>query len=201
MNILRLIVAAALLPLAVQLPPASRAADQPSSAPKPLFDMRGTASLPASGVAPTSAQVTVTRSPDPATPGLVVTIQPGKEGYPGLTLKPPGGLWNLSAFGRVEARVVNTEGHPAVVGEFRAEGAARTITVYNHLDVQPATPSEWTHPPFTYHAEDGRYFARGATDDKGPALVALGSGMGAAGVFVAAMLAGMVLHDKFLVQR
>ena len=35
----------------------------------------------------------------------------------------------------------------------------------------------------------------------GPALVALGSGMGAAGVFVAAMLAGMVLHDKFLVQR
>jgi uncharacterized membrane protein YedE/YeeE len=32
----------------------------------------------------------------------------------------------------------------------------------------------------------------------GPALVALGSGMGAAGVFVAAMLAGMVLHDRFL---
>jgi uncharacterized membrane protein YedE/YeeE len=32
----------------------------------------------------------------------------------------------------------------------------------------------------------------------GPAVVALGSGMGAAGVFVAAMLAGMVLHDRFL---
>ena len=32
----------------------------------------------------------------------------------------------------------------------------------------------------------------------GPALVALGNGMGAAGVFVAAMLVGMVLHDKFL---
>ena len=32
----------------------------------------------------------------------------------------------------------------------------------------------------------------------GPALVELGSGMGAAGVFVAAMLAGMVLHDKLL---
>ena len=32
----------------------------------------------------------------------------------------------------------------------------------------------------------------------GPALVALGSGMGAAGIFVAAMLAGMVLHDKLL---
>ena len=32
----------------------------------------------------------------------------------------------------------------------------------------------------------------------GPALVALGSGMGAAGIFVAAMLVGMVVHDKFL---
>ena len=35
----------------------------------------------------------------------------------------------------------------------------------------------------------------------GPALVALGGGMGAAAVFVAAMLVGMVVHDKFLVQR
>jgi len=34
----------------------------------------------------------------------------------------------------------------------------------------------------------------------GPALVALGSGMGAAGIFVAAMLAGMVVHDKFMVK-
>ena len=30
----------------------------------------------------------------------------------------------------------------------------------------------------------------------GPALVALGSGMGEAGIFVLAMLAGMLLHDK-----
>lgn len=35
----------------------------------------------------------------------------------------------------------------------------------------------------------------------GPALVALGSGMGSAGIFVAAMLAGMVIHDKFLGPR
>jgi uncharacterized protein len=32
----------------------------------------------------------------------------------------------------------------------------------------------------------------------GPALVALGGGMGEAGVFVAAMLVGMVVHDKLL---
>ena len=35
----------------------------------------------------------------------------------------------------------------------------------------------------------------------GPALVALGSGMGSAGIFVAAMLVGMVVHDKFLAPR
>jgi len=35
----------------------------------------------------------------------------------------------------------------------------------------------------------------------GPALVALGSGMGSAVVFVVAMLAGMVLHDRFLPVR
>jgi len=35
----------------------------------------------------------------------------------------------------------------------------------------------------------------------GPALVALGSGLGAAGIFVAAMLVGMVLHDRWLAPR
>ena len=35
----------------------------------------------------------------------------------------------------------------------------------------------------------------------GPALVALGSGMGEAGIFVAAMLVGMVAHDKLLARR
>jgi uncharacterized protein len=35
----------------------------------------------------------------------------------------------------------------------------------------------------------------------GPALVALGSGMTEAGVFVVAMLAGMALHDRYLARR
>jgi uncharacterized membrane protein YedE/YeeE len=35
----------------------------------------------------------------------------------------------------------------------------------------------------------------------GPALVALGGGMGSAGVFVAAMLVGMVVHDRFLAKQ
>jgi uncharacterized membrane protein YedE/YeeE len=35
----------------------------------------------------------------------------------------------------------------------------------------------------------------------GPALVALGSGLGSAAMFVAAMLAGMLLHDRFLAKQ
>ena len=35
----------------------------------------------------------------------------------------------------------------------------------------------------------------------GPTLVALGSGMGAAALFVAAMLVGMVLYDRFLARQ
>jgi hypothetical protein len=55
---------------------------------------------------PSSEQVTVTRSQDPAAPGLIVTIQPGKDEYPGVTLK-PAAPWDLSAFGHIEARVTN----------------------------------------------------------------------------------------------
>jgi uncharacterized membrane protein YedE/YeeE len=35
----------------------------------------------------------------------------------------------------------------------------------------------------------------------GPALVALGSGLDSAAIFIAAMLAGMLLHDRFLVKK
>ena len=35
----------------------------------------------------------------------------------------------------------------------------------------------------------------------GPAIVALGSGMGSAALFVVAMLVGMALHDKLLARR
>ena len=56
-------------------------------------------------IAPTSEQVTVT-------PGIAVTIRPGKEGYPGIKLAPKDGTWDLSAFGHVEARVVNTGAKP-----------------------------------------------------------------------------------------
>ena len=57
---------------------------------------------------PSSDQVAIAPSAVPAAPGLVVTVQPGKKRYPGVNLKPEGAdRWDLSAFGHVEARVVN----------------------------------------------------------------------------------------------
>jgi acetylornithine deacetylase/succinyl-diaminopimelate desuccinylase-like protein len=71
------------------------------------------------------------------------------------------------------AEIVETGGHPMVLGEFIVSGRAPTITVYNHLDVQPATPEEWTNPPFSFVKDGDCYRGRGTTDDKGPALTVL----------------------------
>lgn len=69
--------------------------------------------------------------------------------------------------------IIETGGYPLVVGRLGHDPGLPTVTVYNHLDVQPAEPAEWRTPPFTFTREGDRYFARGATDDKGPALAAL----------------------------
>ncbi|MEO7667817.1 MAG: M20/M25/M40 family metallo-hydrolase, partial [Polyangia bacterium] len=69
--------------------------------------------------------------------------------------------------------VIDTGGFPLVVGRVLRDPAFPTVTIYNHLDVQPADAAEWQTPPFTFTRQGDRYFARGATDDKGPALAAL----------------------------
>jgi acetylornithine deacetylase/succinyl-diaminopimelate desuccinylase-like protein len=73
-----------------------------------------------------------------------------------------------------EARVIPTPGHPIVHGTFRGDPAWPTVTLYNHLDVQPAERGDgWNTDPFTFTQRNGTYYGRGATDDKGPALSAL----------------------------
>jgi acetylornithine deacetylase/succinyl-diaminopimelate desuccinylase-like protein len=71
------------------------------------------------------------------------------------------------------AEVVQTPGNPVVFGRIETGADHPTVTIYNHLDVQPADPSEWRRHPFTFFKEDGRYEGRGTTDDKGPALTAM----------------------------
>jgi len=72
-----------------------------------------------------------------------------------------------------EAEVIETPGNPVVLGKLRAKPDDPTVTIYNHIDVQPADASEWHKAPFTFYKHDGIYEGRGTTDDKGPALTAL----------------------------
>jgi acetylornithine deacetylase/succinyl-diaminopimelate desuccinylase-like protein len=72
-----------------------------------------------------------------------------------------------------EATIVETGGYPIVSGGWTTGAHHPTVTVYNHLDVQPAQEPEWKQEPFAFKKEDGLYHGRGATDDKGPALAAM----------------------------
>src|SRR5260370_256361 len=74
-----------------------------------------------------------------------------------------------------KAEILETDGSPLVHGRFDGDRKAPTVTIYNHLDVQPASreTEPWETDPFIFTPRGDRYFGRGTTDDKGPALTAL----------------------------
>jgi acetylornithine deacetylase/succinyl-diaminopimelate desuccinylase-like protein len=69
----------------------------------------------------------------------------------------------------LSVEIVDTPGHPVVLGEWRGAGdGAPTLLIYGHYDVQPPEPlDEWSSPAFEPEIRDGRIYARGAADDKG----------------------------------
>ncbi len=69
----------------------------------------------------------------------------------------------------IPSRLLSTPGFPVVYGELKNPSAKRTLLIYGHYDVQPPDPlEEWVSPPFTPTFRDGRLYARGAGDNKGP---------------------------------
>ncbi|MBR5251159.1 MAG: Sapep family Mn(2+)-dependent dipeptidase [Clostridia bacterium] len=48
----------------------------------------------------------------------------------------------------------------------------QVVSAFGHLDVVPVTDG-WTTPPFTPTIRDGKLYARGASDDKGPMIACL----------------------------
>jgi acetylornithine deacetylase/succinyl-diaminopimelate desuccinylase-like protein len=74
-----------------------------------------------------------------------------------------------------EAKIIETDGHPLIHGRFTSSDNYPTLTVYNHMDVQPASreTEPWDTDPFVFTKKGDRYFGRGTTDDKGPALSAM----------------------------
>lgn len=64
-------------------------------------------------------------------------------------------------------KTFNDEGYAGVI-EY---GEGDPIAVLCHLDVVP-TGNNWKYPPFSATIEDGKIYARGAMDDKGPTMAA-----------------------------
>ena len=92
----------------------------------------------------------------------------------------------------IEARLLEGSGPPAIFGEMKTPGAARTIGFYAHYDGQPVEPSKWATDPFKPTLRDKpleaggrgmpfpkagarfdpewRLYARSASDDKAPII-------------------------------
>jgi acetylornithine deacetylase/succinyl-diaminopimelate desuccinylase-like protein len=53
-----------------------------------------------------------------------------------------------------------------VIARLKGDGSLPPLLLYNHLDVVPAEPQHWTHPPFGGDVADGFVWGRGALDMK-----------------------------------
>ena len=75
----------------------------------------------------------------------------------------------MALLGKVSAdvRLLATGGFPVVYGGVPGR-SARTLSLYDHYDVQPPDPLElWDSDPFAADVRDGRIWARGVADNKG----------------------------------
>lgn len=79
----------------------------------------------------------------------------------------------LREMGMPHVEIWETDGHPAVYGEWAVADDQPTVLIYGHVDVQPVDPEAlWETPPFEPTVRDGRLYARGACDDKGNVWIA-----------------------------
>ncbi len=102
--------------------------------------------------------------------------------------------WLARQLAFAHGRVIETDGHPVVRGEWLAAAGAPTILVYGHYDVQPTGEvAEWITPPFELHTGGDIARGRGVTDDKGPVFIVLKT----AQAFLA-QEGGLPLNVKFL---
>jgi acetylornithine deacetylase/succinyl-diaminopimelate desuccinylase-like protein len=102
--------------------------------------------------------------------------------------------WVAGQLGFAGGRVVQTAGHPVVLGEWLGAPGAPTVLVYGHFDVQPTGDlAEWRTPPFELTVDGDIVRGRGATDDKGPVYIVLKT----AQAFVE-QEGGLPLNVKFL---
>jgi len=67
--------------------------------------------------------------------------------------------------------VVSTPRHPIILATRGGSPSWPHVIIYGHYDVQPADPLNlWTSAPFEPQIRNGRLYARGAADNKGPLM-------------------------------
>ena len=102
----------------------------------------------------------------------------------------------LASAGPLTVQTMATPGASIVYAEWLGAPGAPTALIYGHYDVQPADPIErWESPPFLPTLRDGRLYARGVSDDKGPMLIPIK----VAEAFFAAQGA-LPMNVKFLIE-
>ncbi|HEX6573510.1 MAG TPA: M20/M25/M40 family metallo-hydrolase [Gemmatimonadaceae bacterium] len=100
------------------------------------------------------------------------------------TTNPPG---NEMLTARFLKNILDREGIPAQIldsaelggnhanlyARLKGNGSKKAIALLHHMDVVPATPSQWTVDPFSGEVKDGYIWGRGAIDMKGEAVAHL----------------------------
>lgn len=75
----------------------------------------------------------------------------------------------LEQIGMEKTEIIETKGHPIIYSEWMGAGKnAKTVLVYGHYDVQPASIEDgWDSNPFEPVIKGTKIIARGTADDKG----------------------------------
>ncbi len=97
------------------------------------------------------------------------------------TTVPPGNekkgaeyLAKILAENGIEAKILDTAPERACVyARLKGTGKKKAVVLLNHIDVVPANPADWKHPPFCGEIYDGELWGRGALDMKGQGIIQL----------------------------
>lgn len=89
------------------------------------------------------------------------TSPPGNETVAALFLR------DVLAESGIESELIGPEpARRSIIARVRSAGTRPPLLLLSHLDVVPADPSRWTHPPFDAEEADGCIWGRGAVDMK-----------------------------------
>lgn len=72
----------------------------------------------------------------------------------------------LTAEGIVSRALASEPERGNLVARLEGDGSERPLLLLSHLDVVPAEPAKWTHPPFAGKVAEGHVWGRGAVDSK-----------------------------------